>query len=345
MGQCFRKMSVGDEMQMQMQMKQWPPWSDLPPKLASNIAERLGPIELLSFRSVCKAWNSASSTASAKIESTPDFEPWFLLYAEDSDHKCQLVTETGKKFTMRLPELDGTTCLASNQGWLLLFKKQGLEGEAVGNCGGASSMFFFRPFSKTKIDLPGCPFLELSDHVAAFSCAPTSRDCTVSVINRVNDYELKLHLLRRGAEEWFQYDIPCSGIGTINCAVYHTEKQELYFFDHTDRVLIIVSTIHKPISWRFSRRSSEYSVGLKSDFIVYASYFKNTDMKKKLGLPDDVDVSFSTCGTQRKSGDQDSFVYCESISGDRVEESKSHQLKGIWIYPKFCQVPPKEETW
>ncbi|KAH0978502.1 hypothetical protein GBA52_028221 [Prunus armeniaca] len=230
-------MSIGD--QMQMQIKQWPPWSDL----ASNIAERLGPIELLSFQSVCKAWNSASSTASAKIESTPDFEPWFLLYAEDSDHNCQLVTESGKKFSVRLPELDGTTCLASNQGWLLLFKKQGLEGEAVGNCGGASSLFFFRPFSKTKIDLPGCPFLELSDHVAAFSCVPTSRDCTVSVINRVNDYEPKLHLLRRGAKEWFQYDIPCSGFGTINCAVYHTQKQEFYFFDRRDCVLIIVSTI------------------------------------------------------------------------------------------------------
>ncbi|CAB4291754.1 unnamed protein product [Prunus armeniaca] len=168
-------MSIGD--QMQMQIKQWPPWSDLPSDLASNIAERLGPIELLSFQSVCKAWNSASSTASAKIESTPDFEPWFLLYAEDSDHNCQLVTESGKKFSVRLPELDGTTCLASNQGWLLLFKKRGLEGEAVGNCCGASSLFFFRPFSETKIDLPGCPFLELSDHVAAFSCVPTSRDC------------------------------------------------------------------------------------------------------------------------------------------------------------------------
>ncbi|CAB4291756.1 unnamed protein product [Prunus armeniaca] len=166
-----------------------------------------------------------------------------VVEQRDSDHNCQLVTESGKKFSVRLPELDGTTCLASNQGWLLLFKKQGLEGEAVGNCGGSSSLFFFRPFSKTKIDLPGCPFLELSDHVAAFSCVPTSRDCTVSVINRVNDYEPKLHLLRRGAKEWFQYDIPCSGFSTINCAVYHTQKQELYFFDRRDCVLIIVSTI------------------------------------------------------------------------------------------------------
>ncbi|KAL6271752.1 hypothetical protein ACE6H2_028663 [Prunus campanulata] len=302
MGQYFCKMSIGD--QMQMQIKQWPPWSDLPSDLASNIAERLGPIELLSFWSVCKAWNSASSTASAKIESTPDFEPWFLLYAEDSDHICQLVTESGKKFSVRLPQLEGTTCLASNQRWLLLIILLNTISNFT-NCVGTSSMFFFRPFSKTKIDLPGCPFLELSDHVAAFSRAPTSRDCTVCVINRVNDYELKLHLLR---------------IGTINCAVYHTQKQEFYVFDRRDRVLIIVSTIHNPLSWRFSRWSSEY-------------YFKNTDMKKKLGLPDDVDVSFSTCGTQR------------NISGDRVEESKSRQLKGVWIYPKFCQVPPKEETW
>ncbi|CAB4311967.1 unnamed protein product [Prunus armeniaca] len=342
MGQCFRKMSVGDE----MQMKQWPPWSDLPPKLASNIAERLGPIELLSFQSVCKAWNSASSTASAKIESTPDFEPWFLLYDEDSDHKCQLVTETGKKFTMRLPELDGTTCLASNQGWLLLFKKQGLEGEAVRNCGGASSMFFFQPFSKTKIDLPGCPLSELSDHVAAFSCAPTSWACEVCVINRINDYELKLHLLRRGDKEWFQHDIPCSGIDTIKCAAYRTDEQEFYFFDNRDR-LFIVFTDHNLVGWRFSRWSPVDPTGPQPKFFVSKSYFMNTDMKKKLGLAmaNHEDVSFSTCGTQRKSGGKDSFVYNESISSNRIEESKSRQLKGVWIYPKFYRVPPKEETW
>lgn len=159
---------------------QWSRWSDLPPELLSIIAERLERIEFLSFRSVCKAWNSACCTISAQIESTPNYEPWFLLYGDGED--CPLVIERGRKFTMRLPELVGTTCLASNQGWLLVSKQRGDKRR--------SSMFFFRPFSKTKIDLPDFPTKVLRDYVAAFSCPPTSQDCTVCVINQSRSMNL-----------------------------------------------------------------------------------------------------------------------------------------------------------
>lgn len=192
-------------------------WSDLPSELVSDIADRLGIIELLSFRTICKAWNSASSTASAKIESTRDFEPWFLLYGmngdddhKDPDYQCQLlVAKSGQKYTLDLPELDGTTCFASNQGWLLLFQQGG-------------SMFFFHPFSCMKIDLPKFPVSELSDHVAAFSSPPTSQDCTVCVVSRRSGDELQLNLLHRGASKWIQhkYDRP---IDTIKCAAYVKE--------------------------------------------------------------------------------------------------------------------------
>ncbi|KAI5335640.1 hypothetical protein L3X38_025773 [Prunus dulcis] len=99
-----------------------PPLSDLlPPELLSKIADGLSLIDLLSFRSVCKAWNSASATASAQNESS--YEPWFLLYEEQSDQCQLLICESGKKYTIsNIPELKGATCLASNQGWLLLFK-------------------------------------------------------------------------------------------------------------------------------------------------------------------------------------------------------------------------------
>ncbi|KAF5731490.1 hypothetical protein HS088_TW18G00168 [Tripterygium wilfordii] len=71
-------------------------WSDLPYELLSGIADRLGLIEHLCFRGVCKDWNSASETASAEIESLPDHEPWFLLYGGSESSQCHLVTESGK---------------------------------------------------------------------------------------------------------------------------------------------------------------------------------------------------------------------------------------------------------
>ncbi|KAM2937764.1 hypothetical protein FF1_037631 [Malus domestica] len=69
------------------------------------IANSLGLIELVRFRSHCKAWNSASSAASARIESALDFKPWFLLYGTggeklDSGQQCKLVADCGTKFNM-----------------------------------------------------------------------------------------------------------------------------------------------------------------------------------------------------------------------------------------------------
>ncbi|KAJ7972878.1 F-box protein family [Quillaja saponaria] len=161
-------------------------WSDLPPELLSKIADSLGLIELVSFRGVCKDWNSASSIASAQVESLSD-EPWFLMYGENSE--CVLLSNLGTKYIMDIPEMDGATCLASYQGWLLVFNK--------------GSMFFFCPFSRAKIDLPMFPYKELSDHFAAFSSPPTSKDCIVTVTSRCSELELELNLLRCGENEWY----------------------------------------------------------------------------------------------------------------------------------------------
>ncbi|KAL6208494.1 hypothetical protein ACLB2K_019443 [Fragaria x ananassa] len=128
-------------------------WSDLPPELiTTDIAERLGLLEVMRFRSVCQSWNSASSsTMSAKIESVLKYEIWFLHYGYDSAGQCQLVTAENGNITMNIPQLDeSTTCIGSYQGWLLMFKQGG-------------SMFFFHPFSKTKIDVPKFPNSDLTN--------------------------------------------------------------------------------------------------------------------------------------------------------------------------------------
>lgn len=144
------------------------PWVDLPPGLLSPIANSLGIIDLLSVRGVCKDWRLAPSTASAEIEYVPTTEPWFILYGETEI--CTLYTPNVKKiYSINFPELKNSTCLASNQGWLLLFQE--------------GSIFFFCPFSRARIDLPRFPHQEMSDHVAAFSCPPTSLECIVSVMN------------------------------------------------------------------------------------------------------------------------------------------------------------------
>lgn len=144
------------------------PWADLPPELLSPIANSLGIIDLLSLRGVCKDWRSAPSTASAEIESLPSTKPWFILYEETEN--CTLYNPNVKKiYNINFPELMDTTCLALNQGWLLLFQE--------------GSIFFFCPFSRARIDLTQFPHQEMSDHIAAFSCPPTSLDCIVSIIN------------------------------------------------------------------------------------------------------------------------------------------------------------------
>ncbi|KAB2632339.1 hypothetical protein D8674_028586 [Pyrus ussuriensis x Pyrus communis] len=181
-------------------------WPDLPPELLSIIADRLCLIELVRFHSYCKAWNSASSANSARIGSALDFKPWFLLYGTgdeklDSGQQSKLVADCGTKFNMSLPELDGATCLASHQGWLLLFKE--------GQCGSNSSMFVFH--------------------------------FTVCVTDHINDDELEVNVLRRGANTWVQVNIRSTRgmISTIECTAYRTHKQRFHFLDRKDGLLVV----------------------------------------------------------------------------------------------------------
>lgn len=317
-------------------------WSDLPPELITDIAERLGLLEVMRFRSVCQSWNSASSsTMSAKIESVLKYEIWFLHYGYDSAGQCQLVTAENGNITMNILQLDeSTTCIGSYQGWLLMFKQGG-------------SMFFFHPFSKTKIDLPKFPNSDLTNHVAAFSSPPTSADCTVCVLSRStsNDDELKLYLLRRGCNEWNQQhklNIPRSSIDTIKCAAY-SKVREFYFLDHGDNLLTLSVTPNQEIRWRTSKVVDTFD-NSPGTFHPRPKYFEKADMMNKLGLADHhEDVSFTVCGTQTEHHGVDKFIYNEIYEkiSNHDEESKSQQrkFKGVWIHPTLNQISPKEQSW
>ncbi|KAM2787315.1 hypothetical protein PS2_008107 [Malus domestica] len=211
-------------------------------------------------------------------------------------------------------------------------------------------MFFFRPFSRPKINLPKSPHIsKLSDHVAAFSCPPICQDCTVCVMNHVDNNVLKLNAHSRGASEWIEYSFTCSGISTLKCAAYQTHQQKFYFINHTDGLLIVDASKIRvdPESCRYAKSVPAKPTKPKSEiFLPDKNYFKKTDMKKKLGFAEDEDVSFSICGTQRQSDGMNNFVRSETICDRKHDrESKTRQFKGVWIYPKFYQTSPSDQTW
>ncbi|KAE8689115.1 hypothetical protein F3Y22_tig00110943pilonHSYRG00084 [Hibiscus syriacus] len=107
----------GPKMLLQVRGKSIRDWNDLP--LLSSIAGRLALIELIRFRSICKDWRAASSASLDKVEAILDREPWFILYGDDNS-TCTLVSECStKKYTIDVPELNRTICLASSQGTAL----------------------------------------------------------------------------------------------------------------------------------------------------------------------------------------------------------------------------------
>ncbi|CAL5357569.1 unnamed protein product [Camellia sinensis] len=302
------------------------PWSDLPRDLLSPIANRLGLIELLGFRGACKDWKAASSTASAKTESSSDHRPWFILYGENSE--CILYDQLDKKkYTINVPELDGATCLASNQGWLLLSRE--------------GSIFFFCPFSRARIELPSFPHSDLSGHNAALSAPPTSENCVVCVINRHDHLIVELNVLRRGEQTWTKvnYDCPENVLGVVTGTTYH--EGTFYFLDNRSKLLTYAVKKKKWVLYTIVDSSSA-STNDCLPFAYRTNYFRNWDMKRCLELGEDVSVS--TCGTGVRSfgGEYDMVINNESIAAVSKEIESPRQLKGIWIESRFLQIPPNQ---
>ncbi|XWS31653.1 hypothetical protein CRYUN_Cryun23aG0094900 [Craigia yunnanensis] len=292
-------------------------WTDLPSELLPLIADRLGLIELLCFRGVCKDWNSASSTASAEIEALPNHEPWFLLYGEYNS-QCTLVTESGRKYSITIPELDGATCLASSQGWLLLFRE--------------GSMFFFCPFSRAKIDLPGqFPHMVISGHVAIFSSPPTSQECAVCIISKRNETELELYVIHRGAITWTKHELEASP-NKIECAAYHYGF--FYFFDNKDWVVCF------SIENRSLRLAKVHYVESAEKYLPlrFSSNYEINKMKKRLGLGQGFPLS--TCGTTVSCHSADMMVPYENTGN--AKEPGRYRLKGVWFQPRFHQINQKQ---
>ncbi|KAJ4727586.1 F-box protein [Melia azedarach] len=306
-------------------------WADLPSELISLIGDRLDIIDLFSFRSVCKGWNSASSTCSAQIESSANQTPWFLLYGESSH--CFLVSETDRKYKINIPEMNGATCIASKDGWLLLCRER--------------SMFFFCPFSGSKIDLPQFPKSEQCDLVAAFSSPPTSEDCVVSVAC-LNELKFELHVLYRGTNTWTVHEFNHLYLNTIKGAGY--VDKTFHFYDDSNKFITFTPSLSQGQKFRPHRIVSASKENQNYDilpFYLSRNSFERHSMNERLRLAEDVSVS--TCGTVVPWDHLDRIFFNESISQQSEGQSQSQsqsrkQLKGVWINPRFYQVPP-EMSW
>ncbi|KAJ7972877.1 F-box protein family [Quillaja saponaria] len=296
-------------------------WSDLPSELLSRIADTLGLIELLAFRGVSKDWNSASLTASGNTESSRR-EPWFLIYGENS--QCVLFSNLGTKYTINIPEMEGATCLASNQGWLLVFNK--------------GSMFFFCPFSRAKIDLPMFPYAELCNHVAVFSSPPTSQDCIVTVISRSNELFLELNMIHRGDNAWTKHTFQClkNDLDAIRGGVYCAG--EFNFLDCKSGLVTFSAKGQNWTKYYIVTPSTARDPSEELGFRYHKRYFETEDMERKLKLEN---CSISTCGTLiEKANSLDMFILNESSCFG----SENCSIKGVWLQPRFFQIS-SNQSW
>ncbi|KAF9623173.1 hypothetical protein IFM89_037754 [Coptis chinensis] len=264
----------------------------------------------------------ASSNASAECEYASYQEPRFLLY-NDNSH-CRLYTPSSDKLqTIHIPEFDGTiTCIASMEGWLLLSQN--------------SSVFFFCPFSRARIDLPKFPHSNLSDHVAAFSSSPASPDCVVCVIKHSNGITLEVNMLKRGATEWIAHKHE-NRLTSITGAIFY---DGIFYFLDSGRSLITLSIDSETFDDYFILDPNAPGTAVVGTlpFAYRRKYFSDS-MKQKMGLENG--ESLSTCGTLVPISSQiDRYIHNENLNagmkrnhvatrgyGSILDSFRSHQIR------------------
>ncbi|KAJ1402150.1 F-box-like domain superfamily [Sesbania bispinosa] len=300
-------------------------WSNLPQDLLSKIANGLELIDFLSFSGVCKDWRNASLKALSEDKSF-GYDPWFLMY-DGEGPQCTLLSNHEKIYSINFQELDGATCLASSGGWLLLF------------CRG--SIFFFCPFSRAKIDLPDCPFTELSDHVASFSSIPTCQDCIVVVLCRRNNNELELHLLFRGDDKWTKHNFYYHRLGftAITAAVFI--EGEFHFMGGKHGLVTFDAADTKQFNKYVVVSPADVSVADETSYLICHDMFRANDMMTKLGLG--ANVSISTCGTLIPPVDMEHDLIIQNESIQATSESEVRYLKGVWFLPRYHI--PQNQNW
>nr|XP_018625131.2 uncharacterized protein LOC104092630 [Nicotiana tomentosiformis] len=299
-------------------------WRDLPSELLSDIANNLGIFDLLGFRGVCSGWRSSSITASAAIESAPDNHPYFLLHS-DSDEKCILFNPTtNKQYNINIPELNETTCLASSHGWLLLSQK-GL-------------IFFFCPLSRARIDLPSFQESKIFEGAAAFTSPPLSIDCATAIICRKNYRILEVNVLERGVSSWvkYEFDLGDRFFGMVRGATFADGC--FHILDDEDGLVTFdLKNNHFKIYKVVIKGGGNYPSAESLQFLYKEKYFRRNGFRKRMKLGKDVTIS--ACAASY-AGSDDSVILIKNEEIKAKEEFGTRDFKGIWIQPRFFQLPP-----
>ncbi len=197
-------------------------------------------------------------------------------------------------------------------------------------------MFFYCPFSHAKIDIPKLPRSVLFNHAAAFSSPPTTLDCIVTVMHRDIESGLELYFLHRGDNDWTKCKVMHNNFRDIGSATY--KNQNFYFFDKLD-ALITFSVKNKFCLLHAVRKRKNNSTTTKYlSYFRSKSHFMKRDMKKQLGLGED--VSISICGTLVQNVGSDTIIFNEEV--EAAEEFESGHLKGVWIQPRLFHISPNQ---
>ncbi|ONH93794.1 hypothetical protein PRUPE_8G252900 [Prunus persica] len=129
-----------------------------------------------------------------KSETNKNIPMLFLLgeFSGESNHAwLNPKNHTSNSKLIKFPELeDQTECLASGFGWLLIQSRN------------TSSLFFFNPFTRQRINLP---YHHSVITAAAFSASPTSPDCIVFTYRMPSVFGVRIDTLLVGQETWTRH--------------------------------------------------------------------------------------------------------------------------------------------
>eukprot|EP00268_Persea_americana_P007744 TRINITY_DN12970_c0_g1_i2.p1 TRINITY_DN12970_c0_g1~~TRINITY_DN12970_c0_g1_i2.p1 ORF type:complete len:420 (+),score=45.54 TRINITY_DN12970_c0_g1_i2:369-1628(+) len=181
---------------------------ELPQDILPLILHHISFLGYLSFRGVCRSWRLAC--LQFPVESLPTNQPPWLMFSNETSSETtrMLLDPLSKKiYSIEIPELCGVRCLAAGHGWLLLLSVR------------HSSLFFFNPFTKARIDVP---FMDCFS-VVTFSGPPSSPGCIIFGIGHVHHSSpnvVDIRICRRGDDKWTTKILFTSGFCNFTHAVF-----------------------------------------------------------------------------------------------------------------------------
>ncbi|KAJ8492565.1 hypothetical protein OPV22_014286 [Ensete ventricosum] len=149
-----------------------------------NIVSRLSHKDYVRCTAVCRSWRSVPPPPRPGARS-------MRLFVLPDNGECRIIDPSRNAVIyVDFPELAGVDVLSSKAGWLLLRRKD------------LSLFFFFRPSTRTRINLPPTNQVHSpQNYTAAFSAAPTDPDCVAVILNCLVGL-LEVLTWRPGDERW-----------------------------------------------------------------------------------------------------------------------------------------------